>query len=198
MREKRGASRFASGGAREAQTGPARTGVLASGIYGPYAGLVCRLALGGVFVYAGSSKVLDPGGLAASIRSYELPLPEWFVSLSAHALPYFEVLLGLYLMAGLFTRASALAANAFMIVFIAALVQGVLRGLEIDCGCFGSAAGSAAGVWQSPWVALARDLGLLGLGLWLVRMGPGAFALDTRLRSGGPARPRHDARRDPG
>ncbi len=62
---------------------------------GPYATLVSRIVLGGVFLVAGATKIADPGGLAASIRSYELPLPEWFVSLSAYALPPFEVLLGL-------------------------------------------------------------------------------------------------------
>jgi hypothetical protein len=50
-----------------------------------YLSLASRLVLGGVFLYAGAAKVFDPGGLAASIRSYGLGLPEWFVTLSAHA-----------------------------------------------------------------------------------------------------------------
>src|SRR3712207_9224449 len=107
---------------------------------GSYATLVSRLVLGGVFLVAGATKIPDPGGLAASIRSYELPLPEWFVSLSAHALPYLEVMLGLYVLIGLFTRASAWATNALTLLFLLALAQGALRGLEIDCGCFGSSA----------------------------------------------------------
>ena len=80
-------------------------------LFSPYLSLVSRLVLGGVFLYAGASKVFDPGGLAASIRSYGLGLPEWFVTLSAYALPPLEVLLGLYLLVGLFTLASAWAAN---------------------------------------------------------------------------------------
>ncbi len=107
----------------------------------PYLSLVFRLVLGGVFLYAGASKTLDPGGLAVSIRSYGLGLPEWFVTLSAYALPPFEVLLGLYLLLGLFTRTSAWTTNVLMVLFLAALVQGALRGLEIDCGCFGSTSG---------------------------------------------------------
>ena len=66
-------------------------------------------------------------------------MPEWFVSLSAYGLPYLEILIGAYLIAGLFTNVSAWATNAMMIVFILALFQGALRGLEIDCGCFGGA-----------------------------------------------------------
>lgn len=93
-------------------------------LFSPYLSLVSRLVLGGVFLYAGASKVFDPGGLAASIRSYGLGLPEWFVTLSAYALPPFEVLLGLYLLVGLFTRASAWTTNGMMILFIVALAQG--------------------------------------------------------------------------
>lgn len=148
-------------------------------LFSPYLSLVSRLVLGGVFLYAGASKVFDPGGLAASIRSYGLGLPEWVVTLSAYALPPFEVLLGLYLLVGLFTKASAWVTNGMMILFIVALAQGTLRGLEIDCGCFGSASGDEA---SSLWVDLARDLGLLTLGLQLAFAPPGKFSLDARLR----------------
>lgn len=160
--------------------------------YTPYVSLLCRLILGAVFAYAGVSKILDPGALAASIRSYGLGLPEWFVTISAHGLPYLEVLLGLYLIAGLFSRASAWTTNFLMVVFIVALAQGALRGLQIDCGCFGSAASSAGGsdsgasagvggIWGSLWLAFVRDLGLLGLGLWIVRAGAGRFAVDSMI-----------------
>lgn len=143
----------------------------------PYLSLVSRLVLGGVFLYAGVSKVFDPGGLAASIRSYGLYLPEWFVAFSAHALPPLEALLGLYLLVGLFTRSSAWAASGLMVLFMAALVQGALRGLEIDCGCFGSASGESS----SLWVDAARDLGLLALGLQLAFASPGKLSADARL-----------------
>lgn len=130
-------------------------------------------------MYAGVSKVFDPGGLAASIRSYGLGLPEWFVTLSAYSLPLLEVLLGLYLLVGLFTRASAWAVNGLMALFLVALVQGALRGLEIDCGCFGSASGDEA---SSLWVDVLRDLGLLALGLQLAFAPPGKLSVDVVLR----------------
>ena len=152
-------------------------GVLASS----YATLVSRLVLGGVFLVAGITKAFDPGGLAASIRSYELGLPEWFVSLSAYGLPYLEILIGLYLIVGLFTKVSAWAANAMMGVFILALLQGGLRGLEIDCGCFGGATTEES---PSLWSAFARDLGLLTLGLHIALIPTGRFCVDALLRRG--------------
>jgi len=151
----------------------------------PYASLVSRVVLGGVFLVAGATKIPDPGALAASIRSYELGLPEWFVSLSAHALPYLEVLLGLYVLAGLFTRASAWATNALTLLFFLALLQGAARGLEINCGCFGSSAGETSNLW----LAAARDLGLLALGLHVAFAPTGRFSVDALLRRNRPEEP---------
>src|SRR3954471_21674629 len=84
----------------------------------PYLSLLSRLVLGGVFLYAGTTKIFDPGGLASSIRSYDLSLPECFVTFSAHSLPLLEILLGLYLVVGLFTRAAAGVACFLTILFI--------------------------------------------------------------------------------
>jgi uncharacterized membrane protein YphA (DoxX/SURF4 family) len=147
---------------------------------GPYATLVSRIVLGGVFLVAGATKIPNPGSLAASIRSYELPLPEWFVSLSAHALPYLEVMLGLYVLIGLFTKVSVWATNALTLLFLLALVQGALRGLEIDCGCFGSSAGGESNLL----LAAARDAGLLALGLHIALAPPGRFSVDALLGRG--------------
>ena len=105
-------------------------------------------------------------------------MPEWFVSLSAHALPYLELLLGLYLLVGLFTRVSAWATNVLTLLFLLALLQGALRGLEIDCGCFGSSAGETSNLW----LATARDLGLLALGLHIALAPLGRFSVDALLR----------------
>jgi putative oxidoreductase len=165
--------------------GQKRFSAIGKAISSPYATLVSRIVLGGVFLFAGVTKIPDPGALAASIRSYEIGLPEWFVSLSAHALPYLEGLLGLYVLAGLFTRVSAWATNALTLLFLLALLQGAARGLEIDCGCFGSSAGETSNLW----LAAARDIGLLALGLHVALAPKGRFSVDALLRRGRPEEP---------
>jgi putative oxidoreductase len=147
-------------------------------LFSPYLSLVSRLVLGGVFLYAGASKVFDPGacGLYTLLRARSARVV--CHPLGLRAAP-FEVLLGLYLLMGHFTRASAWTTNGMMILFIVALAQGALRGLEIDCGCFGSASGAEA---SSLWVDLVRDLGLLALGLQIAFAPPGKFSLDARQR----------------
>jgi len=162
-----------------AKEGQNRLSIARRFLVSSYATLLSRIILGGVFLAAGASKVLDPGALAASIRTYELPLPEWFVSLSAHALPFLEILLGLYLLAGLFTRLSAWATNGLIILFILALLQGAMRGLQIDCGCFGSSTGES-----NLWLDATRDVGLLALGLHVALAPVGRFSVDALMRRG--------------
>jgi putative oxidoreductase len=163
---------------KKGQNGSSAVGGLLSS---PYATLASRIVLGGVFVVAGATKIPNPGALASAIRSYELPLPELFVSLSAHALPYFEVLLGAYLLAGLFTKISAWVTSGLTALFLLALVQGALRGLEVDCGCFGPSADAEG---SNLLLAAARDAGLLALGLHVALAPLGRFSVDALLRRG--------------
>jgi putative oxidoreductase len=95
-------------------------------------------------------------------------------------------LLGLYVLAGLFTRVSAWATNALTLLFLLALLQGAARGLEIDCGCFGSSAGETSTLWLA---AAARDIGLLALGLHVALAPKGRFSVDALLRRGRPEEP---------
>jgi putative oxidoreductase len=49
-------------------------------------------------------------------------------------------------------------------VFLGALTSVIIRGLNIDCGCF-----RQGGEATSPWVALARDIGIFGALVYLIR-----------------------------
>jgi putative oxidoreductase len=67
-----------------------------------------------------------------------------------------------------------------MILFILALLQGAMRGLQIDCGCFGSSTRES-----NLWLDAARDVGLLALGLHLALAPIGRFSVDALLRRSG-------------
>jgi putative oxidoreductase len=99
--------------------------------------LVLRVVLGGVFVYAGYLKLRDPWALfAMSIASYEiLPMPA--VEFVAKTLPWFEVVLGLVLIAGVFRRIATVSAAALLLVFFGLILRAYFKGMEINCGCFG-------------------------------------------------------------
>ena len=95
-----------------------------------------RLALAAVFVYAGVLKALDPGGFALAIDNYHL-LPFPLAATLALYLPWLEILCGFgVLWPRLRLGALGLLAG-LCLVFTGALALALVRGLDIDCGCFG-------------------------------------------------------------
>jgi len=122
--------------------------------------LALRVALGAVFVYAAWTKLRQPWELfAMSIDAYKV-LPYWAVLAVARALPWAEMLIGLALMAGRWLRVSAGAASLLLLMFFALMVRAYVKGMQIDCGCFGLGEAISART-------LARDGGLLAGYLFL-------------------------------
>ena len=98
--------------------------------------LVLRLALGGVFIYAGALKIVDAQGFAKAVHHFQLT--PWTVSLVvAVYLPWLEVLAGLALIVRRLALGASLALVVMSAVFLIALSTAWARGLDISCGCFG-------------------------------------------------------------
>ena len=123
--------------------------------------LVFRLALGGLFIYAGAVKVADPLGFAQDIRNYRLVGPT-LSFVVAIVLPWLEILAGACLVVGIWKRGAALVITVLLAFFIVLTLVTMARGLDVDCGCFGSLSR------KSGWGVVLEDLGMLALGLWLL------------------------------
>jgi putative oxidoreductase len=96
-----------------------------------------RLTLGVVFTYAAFLKVsMSWLTFAASIDAYQL-LPDWAVTPLAQLLPWFELTLGLLLVSGFAVRWTGTAVTLLLGGFFSAMVHAHMKGLDIDCGCFG-------------------------------------------------------------
>ena len=115
--------------------------------------LAIRLVLGGVFVYAGAVKIAAPQVFADSIATYQFA-PAALINLIALSLPPLEVLMGLVLLSGFKKRAANFSILLLMSMFLIFLAQALLRGLNVDCGCFG---GGEPSKWK-PWISLGRDI----------------------------------------
>lgn len=115
---------------------------------------LCRLALGGLFLYAGILKAMDVTAFAGTVAAYRI-LPYTGNYLLAAILPYIEIVAGVLLVANRRVRPAALLLGGLNACFMLALGTVLLRGLEVDCGCFGAAGKT------SPQEALVRDAGLL-------------------------------------
>jgi len=138
---------------------------------------VARLVLGGVMLVAGALKVTDPETAAQAVRAYEL-LPSGLEAPIGWGLPFLEIAIGLLLIVGYGVRAAAVAAGVFMVVFIVAVSSAWVRGLAIDCGCFGGGGQVAPG--QTKYLQeILRDVGLLLLAAWLWLYPASRFALES-------------------
>ena len=147
-----------------------------------------RFALGGVLLVAGVLKAHDgPAATASSIAAYRL-LPPAIVAPLGAFLPYFEIVLGAYLVFGLFTRPVAIVAALQFVAFAGAVASLVVRGIPADCGCFGSSVST-----PPSWGHVALDLVLALLAALVARFAPGALAVDRLLGIGGSYRAQSEA-----
>ncbi len=113
-----------------------------------------RLVLGGIFIYAGFSKLLLPNthlwpmfvlkfslsmnlsSFAQQVESYKMISPE-ASQVVAHTLPFVEIILGLLLLIGWRLRIWSAAVTLIMAGFLTAVTRAYLLHMDIDCGCFG-------------------------------------------------------------
>jgi putative oxidoreductase len=122
-----------------------------------YAVLAASLALAAVFIYAGVDKIRDLLQFADSIAGFRI-LPVAFINLLALGLPPFEIACGLLLLRPPTRRVGALAIALVSVLFLSALLSALLRGLTLDCGCFGSGPPSR----RRMWLELGLDIILFG------------------------------------
>jgi uncharacterized membrane protein YphA (DoxX/SURF4 family) len=136
-----------------------------------------RVLVGTLFIFAGATKVGHFNDVAAAIAGFRL-LPTAMVAPLAVLLPFLEIGVGLYLVAGFLTRGAAILATVMLAVYSAAIASAVLRHIPANCGCFGPQDQARA-----DWPHVAIDLALAALCLIIALRAPGLFSLDRRMRN---------------
>lgn len=104
-----------------------------------------RLILGGTFLVAGGLKIADPAKFALAVENYRL-LPRELINLAAIVIPWLEVVAGLFVLAGVWLRAAALLITSLTMLFAVVIGSALARGLNIECGCFGTLGGRHIGL----------------------------------------------------
>jgi putative oxidoreductase len=94
-----------------------------------------QLALGGIFVYAALPKIIDPVSFSTLIKGYRL-IPAFIIPFIAYVLPTIEVVFGALLVLNIKPRLSASVLSFLLVIFIIAITTALIRGINIDCGCF--------------------------------------------------------------
>ncbi len=122
-----------------------------------------RVIVGFVFIYAGILKISNPVGFSDAINNYDL-LPLSFVNFFAITLPWIEVVAGLFLLFGISVKENSLIISVMLVVFILAIVVSLGRGLNIECGCFGTSSGTKVGI-----IKLVENIILLTFSFFLIK-----------------------------
>lgn len=94
---------------------------------------ILKAVIGGVFIYSGAIKVMDVKGFARMVSQYNL-VPDQLLAPVAYGLPVIEIIAGIGL---IFEIPGALTAiSGMLVMFMGILWYGILKDLDIDCGCF--------------------------------------------------------------
>lgn len=134
--------------------------------------LLGRIFIATVFIYAGAEKISDPAGFSQSIYNYRL-IPNEIVNLLAISLPWIELISGILLFFGISVRENSAIIGTLLLVFIIAVAISMLRGLDIDCGCF--VKGSPVG-----WKKIGENLLMTIICLALLVFDSKLFTLNTK------------------
>ena len=118
-----------------------------------YIPFLLRIILGGIFIYAAAGKMLYPAEFSEDIANYQL-VPVMFTNLIAITLPWVELVAGLLLLNGFKTKSGNLIIFLLVCVFSFGAVQAMVRGLDINCGCFTEASRRVGLIFLAEEVAL--------------------------------------------
>lgn len=129
--------------------------------------VILRIVLGAILIYASMDKMANIPDFAKVIHNYKL-IPVSTENLLAIFLPWLEFITGLLLIVGKFEKGSLFIYNFILIIFIIALSQALIRGLDINCGCFSVKPSSTSEVW----LRIIEDLVMLFFSINLYRYTP--------------------------
>ena len=122
-----------------------------------------RWILGGVFIYAGSTKLMEPRVFSVLIEAYGF-VPESLLMPVAIGLPVLEMIAGFGLLFDI--RGSLAVITGLLVLFMVVLGYGIWMGLDVDCGCF-APEDPEAEAFHGLRLSLFRDL-VMTAGVFLI------------------------------
>jgi|TARA_B110000438_G_C15792758_1_gene641483 putative oxidoreductase len=130
--------------------------------------LFSRIFLGVILIVASFDKILHPEAFAKSIGNYNV-LPFGLENILAIFLPTLELFVGCCLIFGIMLDGAAIITTGMMSVFIIAISQAMIRGIDINCGCFKVSVDN--GGQQVGLRRIIEDIIFLGLSIMVMNRG---------------------------
>ena len=106
--------------------------------------LIAQVVVAGVFLAAALGKIGDAATFSRQIHYFRL-LPPPLENLMAMTLPWIELVAALAVLFRVRPRAGSMVIAGFMGLFVFVVAAALARGLDIECGCFGTADASRVG-----------------------------------------------------
>lgn len=126
---------------------------------------VCRLLVGGLFIFSSFTKGVDPLGTKYKMLDYFVSYHIEWLNEAAMVLAVLmilaEFLIGICLLTNVCPKIATIAGAAFMLMFTAVTLFDALYDMVPDCGCFGTAVKMTN--WQTFYKNLVIDAVLLPL-----------------------------------
>ncbi len=97
-----------------------------------------RILLAAVFIFSGIEKIFDPENFAQSIMNYKV-FPLITINIIAITIPWIEFVAGILLLFGVKVRENSFILASLLFAFTLLVIIALIRGLNIECGCFGTA-----------------------------------------------------------
>lgn len=114
--------------------------------------LFVRFLLAAVLLTAGAAKAAAPRNFEKVLRELD-PVPQRYAGLLSLWLPRLELISGFLLLIGLWVQVIAASVTLLLVVFSVVLINNLLTGRQIECGCFG-----AASHRKMTWLSVVRNL----------------------------------------
>lgn len=143
---------------------------------------VFRIIIGMIFLFAGLAKISDPVRFLLTLREFQL-FPETLTPFLAVYLPWLELVLGLSMISGLWHRSSSLILVSLNLFFALAILSVVIRGIDIDCGCFGLLADMLKIPDSADLKAVLRNSIFVGMCLYIFRAKKTAISLENYIEN---------------
>ncbi|HET55350.1 MAG TPA: DoxX family membrane protein [Ignavibacteria bacterium] len=122
---------------------------------------VAKVFIGLIFVLSGIEKIADPSGFSDAIANYKL-MPNFIINFFAISIPWIELVCGILLIFNQNIKENAFIYISLMSIFTIMVLIAVLRGLDIDCGCFGTQNVQAVGITK-----IIENLALIFLAVYV-------------------------------
>jgi putative oxidoreductase len=125
---------------------------------------ILSMVLGMVFLRSAIPKLQHPKGFILTVLGYRM-LPPSLSRTYARVVPPLELWLALIFLSGIAPRLAGIIAAMLLLSFMVGVSVNLIRGRDLDCGCFGKSKQKRIG-----WGLVVQDLALVGASAMLAAL----------------------------